>query len=355
MDLPLDTLFDSLEDAILCVDDRSTLFWLNEAAAKLFGCERARAAGQPLARFPTLVDALGQLRLGELSDSGTASKAVRRLQVKRPSGELVPLEATVSCLLLSGQRAYSALLRDIRLQQRLEKAVCESRQTQALGTLAGDIAHEFNNILTAVLSQIDLALHAPEFPNALKAHLVYAQTSARRGAELVAKLQALGRQGKTEFAPVDLPEFSTLLPRSAEPAAPPKPVPLAEAKAAEGKERILVVDDEELVRLVTKAVLAYRGYKVVEAEDGQDAVTKYSAAPSSFDLILMDMHMPRLNGYDALVRIRQINPQAKAIILSGGVHDPEDGVGQMEKVAFLHKPFENHELVRLVRQLLDSA
>jgi CheY-like chemotaxis protein len=68
----------------------------------------------------------------------------------------------------------------------------------------------------------------------------------------------------------------------------------------------------------------------------------------------MDLHMPRLNGYDALIRIREINPEAKAVMLSGGVQDPEDGIGQMEKVAFLHKPFENQELVRLVRQMLDS-
>ena len=150
-------------------------------------------------------------------------------------------------------------------------------------------------------------------------------------------------------------QYSLFLPRSNQPATAPKPVPIGDHTAADGQERILVVDDEELVRMVTKAVLAYRGYQVVEAEDGEDAVAKYSAAPSSFDLILMDMHMPRLNGHDALLRIRELNPKAKAIMLSGGIHDPEGGIGQMEKVAFLHKPFENQELVRLVRQLLDSA
>ena len=108
-----------------------------------------------------------------------------------------------------------------------------------------------------------------------------------------------------------------------------------------------------LVRMVTKAVLAYRGYQVVEAQDGQEALEKYAADPAAFDLILMDMHMPRLNGYDALQRIRQINIRAKAILLSGGVHDGETGLGDPRSTAFLHKPFDNQELVRLVRQMLD--
>ena len=148
--------------------------------------------------------------------------------------------------------------------------------------------------------------------------------------------------------------FSIFLPRCIEPAATRRPIAAPEGRAMEGKERLLIVDDEELVRMVTKAVLAYRGYQVVEAQDGEDAVAKYTAGGAEFDLILMDMHMPRLNGYDALVRIRQFNPRAKAILLSGGLHHPGDGIGALENVAFLHKPFENQELTRLVRQLLDS-
>ena len=122
----------------------------------------------------------------------------------------------------------------------------------------------------------------------------------------------------------------------------------------EGRERILVVDDEELVRMVTKAVLSYRGYNVAEAEDGQDAVEKYRAAQPPFDIVLMDMHMPRLNGHDALLRIREINPKARVVLLSGGLHDAgADSVTSLPGVVFLHKPFENQELVRLVRELLD--
>ena len=499
MDSQLNIILNSLEDAILVVDEKSTVVLLNEAAAKAFGCDRAGVIGKPAASIPALAEAVRQLKLDGLPSSGEREQATRWLTIERGGGS-VQMEAIVSCAMLNGGKVSVAVLRDGSARHQMEKAVYEARKTQALGALAGGIAHDFNNILAAVISQIDLVLHAPGFPVALKDHLVYAQTSARRGAELVGKLQAFTRQGKPVLGPLDLsdaieqvvfmlrrsidprivlhcpkpaerpwlveadsnqvmqallnlginardampqggtltftienatfseaqahpprkaggfvrltvtdtghgmtPEvagrvfepyfstkdlsrgpglglsitaavvaehsgwmevesavgngsrFSIFLPRSTRPTSAPRQVLAADAKAMEGKERILVVDDEELVRLVTKAVLAYRGYQIVEAEDGEDAVRKYSAAPASFGLVLMDMHMPRLNGHDALRRIREINPKAKAIILSGGVHDPDEGISQMERVGFLHKPYENQELLGLVRRMLDLA
>jgi PAS domain S-box-containing protein len=500
MDTPLNVILDSLEDPILGVDERSNLVLLNEAAASLFGCDRAAVVGMPVARIPAVAEAVHQLKLDELSRQASPDKATRPLSIHRGGAQPVLMEATVSSVQLNDGRTFLAMVRDLSARQQMERTVYDARKTQALGALAGGIAHDFNNILTAVISQIDLTLHAREFPASLKEHLIYAQTSARRGAELVNKLQMFSRQSKPVFEPVDPTEmieqvvfvlrrsidpqiaihcpttavkpwlvradssqimqallnlginardamprggtltiavenaslnsaqaqpprkagdyvrfavtdtgqgmtpetasrlfepyfstkdlsrgpglglsiasavvaehsgwmevesqfgkgsrFSIFLPRSTESAAAvAKKVPPVETKAAEGKERILVVDDEELVRMVTKAVLAYRGYRMVEAEDGVDAIEKYSAAAGAFDLVLMDMHMPRLNGYDALLRIRAINPKAKAIVLSGGVHDPDENFGQMPGVAFLHKPFDNQELLRLVRQMLDS-
>jgi len=499
MDTPLNAILNSLEDAILGVDDHSNIALLNEAAAKLFGCNQAGVVGTPVRNVPAIAEVVRQLKLEELSLPTSAGKLTRRLLIHR-TVESSPMEATVSPVPFNGTNVFLAVIRDLSAQRQMEQAVYDARKTQALGALAGGIAHDFNNVLAAVISQIDLALHAPEFPALLKEHLIYAQTSARRGAELVNKLQAFSRQSKPIFEPVDpvemieqvvfvlrrsvdpkitiqfskpaakawrvradsnqimqallnlginardampqggtltinignaslpaddarpprkagdfvrltvadtghgmTPEvasrifepyfttkdpsrgpglglsiasavvaehsgwmevesqpgkgtrFSIVLPRSIESATAAKKVPLPERKAMEGKERILVVDDEELVCMFTKAVLAYRGYQMVEAEDGVDAIEKYSAAPNSFDLVLMDMHMPRLNGYDALLRIRQLNPKAKAIVLSGGVHDPDESFGQMPGVAFLHKPFENPDLLRLVRQMLDSG
>src|SRR5713101_4876016 len=100
-------------------------------------------------------------------------------------------------------------------------------------------------------------------------------------------------------------------------------------RSAAQAERILLADDEEMVRKAIRLVLSFSGYQIVEAVDGEDAVQKYLEASPPFDLVLMDLDMPRLNGAEALARIRRHDPEAKAILLSGGVHS-----GVQERMAF---------------------
>ena len=136
----------------------------------------------------------------------------------------------------------------------------------------------------------------------------------------------------------------------------PAAVPVAESQTLEGKETILLVDDEELVRLVARAVLGYRGYNIMEAINGEDAVEKYRASGGKIDLVLMDLHMPKMNGWDALARIREFDPSAQVIMLSGGsTDDLPDSLRKLGAAAILQKPFENIELVQLVRKTLDAA
>ena len=115
------------------------------------------------------------------------------------------------------------------------------------------------------------------------------------------------------------------------------------------RERILLADDEEMVRKAIRLILAGCGYQISEAVDGEDAVEKYIEASPPFDLVLLDLDMPRLNGFDALERIRNHYSGARAILLSGGAHSLE-----VSEVTFVQKPFDNEELIKRVREALDS-
>ena len=80
------------------------------------------------------------------------------------------------------------------------------------------------------------------------------------------------------------------------------------------KKTILVVDDEESHRMMLGAHLKDEGFEMVEASDGQEAVDKVSER--FFDLVLMDIRMPNMDGMEALKQIRQINPTIPVLIMT---------------------------------------
>jgi CheY-like chemotaxis protein len=96
-----------------------------------------------------------------------------------------------------------------------------------------------------------------------------------------------------------------------------------------------------------RLVLGFQGYDVVEAGDGEEAVQQYVHAEVPFDLVMLDVDMPRAGGLAALDRIRQHNSSAKIIVLSGMPHKPE-----VKDVIFVQKPFDYHPFLRLVREML---
>ena len=118
----------------------------------------------------------------------------------------------------------------------------------------------------------------------------------------------------------------------------------------QARKTILVADDEAMVRSILKLILARGGYQITEAVDGEDAVCQFTQAPEQYDLVLLDMQMPRLDGQQALQRMRQIAPQLKAILLSGAMADEDHPSHAGTRLMF--KPFENKELLRNINELL---
>jgi CheY-like chemotaxis protein len=111
--------------------------------------------------------------------------------------------------------------------------------------------------------------------------------------------------------------------------------------------RVLLADDEALVRTTLRLILRAQGYQVVEAVDGKEAFTKYQEAVDPFDVLLLDLDMPGCGGEEALRNIHTQYPHAKAIFLTGGNSAPSNQ-------PFLQKPFNNQELVRLVQEVAEA-
>jgi len=119
-------------------------------------------------------------------------------------------------------------------------------------------------------------------------------------------------------------------------------------------ERILVVDDEELVRWTFDAALSDEGYQVTLAETGEAALEFFNK--KKFDLILLDIKLPGINGDEVLAKVREDDPNALVIMVTahGGV---ESAVQCMKIGAFhyLQKPFDIDEVKHLVKQALELS
>jgi DNA-binding response OmpR family regulator len=111
---------------------------------------------------------------------------------------------------------------------------------------------------------------------------------------------------------------------------------------------ILLVDDEEPIRKLITDVLTPRGFAITQCCSGGQAVEYYSRHVSDVDLVVMDIMMPGMNGTEALVRMRLIDPNVKVILISGGGYSQDD-ILKTGAVGFAAKPFQFLQLLELVK------
>lgn len=144
--------------------------------------------------------------------------------------------------------------------------------------------------------------------------------------------------------------FEIYLPRVTE--APVEPVRKGSAR---GSETILLVDDEEGVRKLVYAVLKSNGYDVMEAANGVAALAAYEKNSHKVDMVLTDVVMPQMSGFELGKQLGERAPGLKILYMSG-FRDNAIGAGAGDAPrAFLHKPFTPDVLLAKVREVLDNA
>jgi CheY-like chemotaxis protein len=122
-----------------------------------------------------------------------------------------------------------------------------------------------------------------------------------------------------------------------------------------GTETILLADDHELVRDVTKTLLERAGYRVLLASDGQEALDVFAANKHTIDLVVLDAIMPKVTGFTAYQKIQEAKPGVGIIVASGHTSDvfPEDWL-QETKPVMLSKPFRSEDLLKCIRGVLNK-
>jgi two-component system, cell cycle sensor histidine kinase and response regulator CckA len=148
--------------------------------------------------------------------------------------------------------------------------------------------------------------------------------------------------------------FSLYIPRHGD-AVLLQPSASAPASPVHGRETVLLVDDEEMIRNLGRTILQRYGYEVLLAEDGQDAIEVYERERERIDLVILDLTMPRLSGHDAFRQLMRINPDVRVLFASGysAEHIATD---QPERVlGFVGKPYRPRELAQSVRSALEKS
>jgi PAS domain S-box-containing protein len=123
-----------------------------------------------------------------------------------------------------------------------------------------------------------------------------------------------------------------------------------------GRGTVLVAEDEDAVRAMIRLLLHESGYRVIEAVNGVDAVTRFKENLQSIDAVLLDVVMPRMNGREACDEIRRIRPEVKILFMSGYSGDIlEEWAVAGDVAGFLRKPLRPREFVRQLQEALGQS
>ena len=140
------------------------------------------------------------------------------------------------------------------------------------------------------------------------------------------------------------------MPRGAAPAAAD---PAAAVKPGRG-EVVLLADDNEMLRALGAAMLRHNGYRVLLAEDGQEAVEVFEREAGKVDLVILDMTMPRLSGREALHRLLQRDGGVRVVFASGYSAEQLSEADRAHIRGFIGKPFRERDLILAVQAALEA-
>lgn len=136
----------------------------------------------------------------------------------------------------------------------------------------------------------------------------------------------------------------------------PREMPVVEVdQSARGHETVLLVEDEEMVRGMTRTLLQKSGYRVLEARDGHDAVHVADSHNGAIHLLVTDVVMPGMNGRDLQQKLAQRRPEMRVLFMSGYTDSALLRHGVLDaELTILLKPFQPEVFLSTVREVLDK-
>jgi PAS domain S-box-containing protein len=490
-------IFNTSSDAIF-IHDAATgvILDVNDRMLEIFGFDReeleATSFEGTLSRKPPYTLQHAQVHLNRAIEEGPQ---VFEWLARRKNGENFWVEVALRRTEIGGKDRILAVVRDIDKRKRMEEQLFQADKLQAIGTLAGGVAHDFNNQLTGIIGWTDLIRDRITDNPDLETATTNILTAAKRASDLTAQLLAFARKGKFESKPVDVhlliqevtqllahtidkriiietrleaetpyttgdpsqlqnallnlgvnardampqggrlvfatrnldldpqqemcrrwklepgpfveisvtdtgegmdeetlksifePFFTTkkatkgtglglaavygtvnshqgcidvtsvpgagstfrvFLPLGRKPETPAK---VEYVSGDQGTGRLLVIDDEEILVKTVTAILRKNGYETVACTNSREGIERYRQSPGEFDMVLLDMIMPGMNGPQVFHALKEINPAVAVLLMSGATanHEVQDLVDAGAH-GFLAKPFHPKDLSQAIAE-----
>ena len=118
---------------------------------------------------------------------------------------------------------------------------------------------------------------------------------------------------------------------------------------------LMLVDDEDFIRQLARDILQMKGYTIIEASHGKEAVDLYAEQKDSIDLVIMDMAMPVMGGKETFIKLKEINANVKVVFATGFAKDGESEEMIANGVrAFIEKPYRIEDLASIINSVLSS-
>lgn len=205
-----------------------------------------------------------------------------------------------------------------------------------------EIASELNNLLQIILGTSDLIENIWEGKPGAKQYFEMLRTSITRAAEVTTGLVALSGDANDKI--VLHPEFAR------------RQKPSAHKPVYKAKERIMVVDDEKMLLILTGELLRDAGYEVATASSGFECLDLFRLTPRDFDLILLDLNMPLMDGEETFNRLRTLRPDVRVMLCTGYVQQERlNHMLEAGLAGFVQKPLSPQDYLISVRAVLAQA
>ncbi len=202
------------------------------------------------------------------------------------------------------------------------------------------MASELNNLLQIIAGTSALIENIWEGNEGADKYFGMLRESVNRAAQVTTELVELS--GEMGGKIVLHPEYARLRHTKAEPPA-----------ENDKRQRILVVDDEKMLLILAGELLRGAGYNVVTAQSGFECLDLFRASPRQFDLVLLDLSMPLMDGEETFNRLRALRPDVRVLLCTGFVQQERlNHMLEAGLLGFLQKPVGSQQYLAAVRTAL---